>query len=90
MIYTLRQGLQSGQLHAPPGFCPKDSNLFNKLERRVKWHVHLERQYAHGNGVLKYSSRYAKGGSINNTLLYAVNDQQLIFRFTDHCSQNQQ
>ena len=91
LIAALRQALKSGQLQAPPSFnAQKVENLFNKLGRRVKWHVHLERQYAHGNGVLKYLSRYIKGGPINNSQLGAVNDQQLVFRFTDHRSQNQQ
>ena len=57
---------------------------------RKNWNVHLAERYAHGHGVLRYLSRYVKGGPIPEQRLQSANAQQVVFTYTDHHDGKQQ
>jgi hypothetical protein len=54
-------------------------NLRNKLGRG-KWNVHIRTRYEYGQGVLKYLSRYIRGGAISNKRIQSFKDGAVIFR----------
>ena len=51
---------------------------------KKNWNVHVAERYPHGRGVLRYLSRYVKGGPIPEQRLQAANAQQVVFTYTDH------
>ena len=68
---------------------PKDQSR-DAVERLLKvvgkkeWNVRLQERYAHGRGVMRYLSRYVKGGPISDRRLISADAKETCFRYTDH------
>lgn len=57
--------------------------LLNRLGR-VKWNVHIQARYAHGDGVSLYLARYVRGGALNNGQIAQADDKTVRFRYRPH------
>lgn len=86
----LYQALRDGALILPGGFdAARSGKLFARLASKVTWHVHVASRYPHGHGVATYLARYVKGGPLGDQQLQQVDDQAVVFRYTDHRDQRQ-
>jgi hypothetical protein len=84
LLAAVREALAAGRLVLPAG--ESRARLERELWRlsRRRWNVHLRERYAQARGVLVYLSRYLRSGPIHNRRLLAVDDAQVVFRYTDH------
>lgn len=83
-LAAIRRSLARGELQSPPGESGRHVlNLLNKLGR-VKWNVCVRERYAHGQGVMRYLSRYVKGGPLHNDQLLRFDGETVTFGYTDH------
>jgi hypothetical protein len=57
--------------------------LLNRLGR-VKWNVHIQARYAHGEGVSLYLARYVRGGALHNGQIAQANDERVRFHYRPH------
>ncbi|MDO6527294.1 transposase [Motilimonas sp. 1_MG-2023] len=70
----MRLALKNNELKVPQGDTPQIlTNLFNKWGR-LDWMVHCAKTYEHGNGVVKYLSRYIRGGAFKNNQLLKLTE----------------
>lgn len=84
LLAALRTALQDGTLRLPPDLSvERCRSLLNQLGR-VKWNVHLQQRYEHGQGVLTYLARYVRGGPLKNTQLTEASNDQVTFRYRSH------
>lgn len=80
----IKQAHTSGELILPPDH---DDVTFKQIQRtsyKKTWHIRIEEQYAHGRGVLKYLSRYLRGGPLNPKQIVRCDHKQIGFRYKDH------
>jgi hypothetical protein len=83
-VRALRRHLEAGELVLPRNWTvDRAEHLFSRVARQ-KWNVNLGEQYAHGRGVLKYLSRYVRGGSISNKRMVAYEAGRVTFAYRDH------
>jgi Putative transposase. len=83
-IAALREALEGEGLRLPEGTSPVGKGyLLNKLGR-VKWNVHLQARYPHGEGVVKYLARYVRGGPLKNAQIVGVSETWVTYRFAAH------
>jgi hypothetical protein len=84
LLAALRDALATNTLRLPADRSRAwVENLLRRLARRP-WNVRLQERYAHGRGVLIYLGRYLRGGPIGNHRLAFVDDERVVFRYTDH------
>lgn len=84
LLAALRDALAASTLRIPADRSRTwVENLLRRLARR-RWNVRLQERYAHGRGVLIYLGRYLRGGPIGNHRLAFVDDEHVVFRYTDH------
>lgn len=80
MLDYVNKAVEAEKVMLPEGMSmQKWKNLKNKLGR-VKWNVHIRERYEYGKGVLKYLSRYIRGGAISNKRIQSFKDGAVIFR----------
>lgn len=81
MLDYIDKAIENGQITLPETMTlQRWKNLRNKLGR-VKWNVNVRERYEYGNGVLKYLSRYIRGGSISNKRILSVREGNVSFRY---------
>jgi len=51
------------------------------------WSIRIQKQYAHGQGVMLYLARYVKGGAINPKQIIQSSSTGIVFRYKDHRDQ---
>ena len=83
-ISALWQGLHEGELSlAADTTEPAQRQCFKQLARK-KWNVRIQPPYAHGRGVMRYLSRYVKGGPISDHRITEADPHQVRFSYRDH------
>lgn len=82
----IRQLIREKKLTLPPGDTVAGlRKVLNALYQHKKWNVKVEPGYLHGRGVVKYLSRYLKGGPIRSRQVKASTDG-VSLRYKDHRS----
>ena len=83
MLDYVDKAVEQGQITVPETMSlQRWKNLRNKLGR-VKWNVHIRERYEYGKGVLKYLSRYIRGGAISNQRIHSFKSGAVTFRYRD-------
>ena len=83
----LKEAFEDGEIRLPED---KDARWFYQLHQKVyrkNWCVRIEPKYAHGHGVMRYLSRYLRGGPINPGQIEHCNSTGVGFRYKDHRDQ---
>ena len=81
MLAYVDKAVDRGEIKLPERMSlQRWRNLRNKLGRK-KWNVNIRKRYEYGTGVLKYLSRYIRGGSISNKRIVSVRDGKVSFRY---------
>lgn len=84
LLAALRRALARDELALPPTLSRvRVESLLRMLGQRP-WNVRIQERYAHARGVLLYLGRYLRGGPIANRRLHALDDERVVFRYTDH------
>lgn len=84
-VAALRKAYEAGDLRLPPGLSEADfASLMIKVGCRVKWNTHICKPYSHGIGVATYLARYARGGPFRNTQIQHLDEERILFRYTEH------
>lgn len=84
LLAALRALHRAGDLRRPESLSEAHfDRLLNRLGR-VKWNVHIQARYAHGEGVSLYLARYVRGGALHNGQIAQANDQRVRFRYRPH------
>jgi hypothetical protein len=84
LLAALRGLHGAGELRLPQSLSEAHfDRLLNRLGR-VKWNVHVQARYAHGEGVSVYLARYVKGGALNNGQIAQADDKTVRFRYRPH------
>jgi len=83
-LELLWRRLERGELALPKEWTEQKAKTVVLKAWKKKWNVHLREQYAHGNGVLKYLSRYVTGGPISNRRIVAFENGRVTYRYKDH------
>lgn len=84
LLARLWTALLADELHLPAG---QGRGALQRVLRQLNdkpWNVRIQERYPHGQGVLKYLSRYVKGGAIRDGHLRAADAQHVSFDYTDH------
>ena len=84
LLARLWTALSAGELSLPTGHTTGELQRVLRRLNDKDWHVRIQERYAHGQGVLRYLSRYVKGGAIADRHVRDVNAQQVSFDYTDH------
>lgn len=58
-------------------------NVLNNIYSKKKWNVRVEESYSHGKGLVKYLSRYLKGGPIRSHQV-KLSGEGVKLRYKDH------
>ena len=80
----IKAALDSEELVLPPDQTSQEFQTLYKKAYTKRWCVRIEPQYAHGRGVLKYLSRYLRGGPIHASQIVRCDTDQIGFRYKDH------
>jgi len=83
MISTLKERLREGALILPEGMNELSVKSLFAASYKKPWNVHVEKQYAHGAGLVKYLARYLRGGPVHSNQI-RVKDAQVKLRYKDH------
>lgn len=83
----IKEAFKDGELVVPPDQGDKDFRDIYKRAYKKVWCVRIEEQYAHGRGVLRYLSRYLRGGPMNPAQIVRCDSEQIGFRYKDHRDQ---
>jgi hypothetical protein len=84
LIAALRALHRAGTLRLPESLSEAHfDRLLNRLGR-VKWNVHIQERYAHGDGVSLYLARYVRGGALHNAQIAGADDRSVRFRYRPH------
>jgi len=82
----IRQLMREQKLALPPGTTGTGlRKVLNGLFKHKKWNVKVEPGYLHGRGVVKYLSRYLKGGPIRSRQV-RITEDGVSLRYKDHRS----
>lgn len=84
MLAAIGEALEDDQLRLPVQDTKSHWTRCVRALYQKNWNVHLGERYAHGRGVMRYLSRYVKGGPIPERRLQSANAQQVVFTYTDH------
>ena len=80
----LLAGLSSGEMVLPEGWsAAKVHGVLRQLYRK-EWCVNVQPRYQHGQGVLTYLARYARGGPLREHQIEHLSETHVTFRYTDH------
>ena len=84
LVVLLRRALERRELVIPGD--TDAATLDEELERlgTIDWHVRAMDPYEGGEGVLKYFSRYVRGGPIRNVQIEGFDGQQVTYRYYHH------
>lgn len=86
LLAALRSLHGAGALRLPESLSDAHFNrLLNRLGR-VKWNVHIQERYAHGEGVSLYLARYVRGGALHNGQIAQADETTVRFRYRPHRS----
>lgn len=80
----IKEAYESGELALPPDHTAADFHTVHKCTYKKVWCVRIEDQYAHGHGVLRYLSRYLRGGPINPRQIVRCDTEVIGFKYKDH------
>lgn len=80
----IKSAYEAKELTLPPDHSVRDCVEVYKKTYKKNWCVRIEKQYAHGRGVLSYLSRYLRGGPINPAQIVRCDSEQIGFRYKDH------
>lgn len=80
----IKAAFESGELKLPPDQNTASFKRTQKITYAKNWCVKIEEQYAHGLGILKYLSRYLRGGPLNTRQIVRCDSAQISFRYKDH------
>lgn len=84
-VAALRKAYKQERLQLPPGLSAADfEQLMIKVSRKIKWNTKICKPYSHGAGVATYLARYAKGGPFRNSQIQSLDEERIVFRYTDH------
>ena len=84
LLAKIRSLLKKGELKLPSDQSEiRFNNLLNKLGRK-KWHIFIKEQYASGCSVIKYLSRYVRGGAIKNKQILSVTAKTVTYLYYAH------
>jgi len=84
MLAQIVRGLEENRLRLPAQSTTTSWARCVRALYRKNWNVHVAERYAHGRGVLRYLSRYVKGGPLREERLQSANAQHVVFHYTDH------
>lgn len=83
-VSGIRSLIRQGKLKMPPDqTIVQLRHVLNKVYTDKKWNVRVEDSYSHGGGVVKYLSRYLKGGPIRSHQVKNGEDGVRL-RYKDH------
>lgn len=72
------------KIQLPAHWCEPDWRHALRRVARKSWNVRIQGPYRHGNGVIKYLSRYVHGGPIKDQRLISGDATEVHFRYRDH------
>jgi len=84
LLDALDRARSKGKLVYPQGLSEE---LFPRLMQKLwskEWQVSLQPPYEHGRGVVRYLSRYVKGGPISDHRIKSVKDGRVSISYKDH------
>lgn len=83
-IGGIRKLLRRDELTLPDGEHEQELRVtLDRIYRTKKWNLKVEKGYAHGAGLVKYLSKYLKGGPIKSSQV--ISDSGAVFlRYKDH------
>jgi hypothetical protein len=84
VLSALWQAVREGEIAIPPSLTRSEVERSLKQIARKKWNVRIQPPYAHGKGVMKYLSRYVKGGPISNHRINQADSHSVEFSYRDH------
>ena len=85
-ISGIRKLIRAEQLKIPEGETETQiKRILNRVYTEKKWNVKVEKGYSHGRGIMKYLSRYLKGGPIKRSQV-KVDLAVVKLRYKDHRS----
>lgn len=84
LLARLWTALTAGELQLPAGQTRGEVQRLLRQLNDKDWNVRIQERYPHGQGVLRYLSRYVKGGAIRDRHLRSASAQQVSFEYTDH------
>ena len=85
-ISGIRRLIRENKLTMPEGQSVVQLRcVLNKVYSEKKWNVRVEESYTHGEGIVKYLSRYLKGGPIRSHQV-KQGDDEVRLRYKDHRS----
>jgi hypothetical protein len=76
--------LESGSVNLPKEDNSTQWSQIHKGLYKKEWSVRIQDKYAHGNGVLKYLSRYLGGTPIKPQQIVSMTTKEVSFRYKDH------
>jgi len=83
-ISGIRKLIRENKLTMPEGQSVVQlRSILNKVYSKKKWNVRVEESYTHGEGIVKYLSRYLKGGPIRSHQVRR-SDNGVRLRYKDH------
>lgn len=83
-LAALWKSLENDELSIPPNMSIASLQSEFKRLGKKKWNVRIQPPYQHGRGVVKYLSRYVKGGPINNNRIVSNANNEICFSYKDH------
>lgn len=83
MVSKLGQHLREGTLVLPEGMNEATARSLFTASYKKSWHVRVEKQYAHGAGLVKYLARYLRGGPVRSNQI-RLKDTQIKLHYKDH------
>ena len=81
---ALKEAFENGEIVLPPDHHPADFRRLYRRAYRLQWSVRIEPRYLHGYGVMRYLSRYLRGGPIHPKQIVHCDANQICFRYKDH------
>lgn len=76
--------LESESVNLPKDDTPILWSQIHKGLYKKEWSVRIQEKYSHGNGVLKYLSRYLGGSPIKPQQIVSMSNKAVSFRYKDH------
>jgi len=83
-LAALWKGLKKEELSFPSDMQEQSFTAELKKLGKKKWNVRIQPPYTHGRGVVKYLSRYVKGGPIGDHRLISSDEKMICFSYKDH------
>ena len=80
----IKEAFETGELMLPPDQNAREFDRCYRTTYTKPWCVKIERQYAHGKGVLLYLSRYLRGGPIHPAQIRRCDSGGIGFIYKDH------